>query len=308
MRPVSREAVWVAAALLLGACGRPGDSVSPTTVANFGVTSTTAPTMTTVPPATATSPPTTLAGAIHERPLPLPGSTVVLRFDDSLAPGVIEAVEEALPVVRQDFGDSGRLAVHAYGNVDLFVAAHDPRAQAQARKDAEGGIVASTTTGEIWIYGPRFAERSLSSRRLTVFHEYFHAVQAFLSSSRTGALPIWLREGSARYFELRTGGDHGLVDFGGRRANEIRASRPVESLRSLETSGGATFRGDTGDAYTLGFVATEYLVNAAGVDAVKHDFWAALRPGTDWHIVFANVFGTSVDQFYADFEAYRRTL
>mgnify|MGYP001792217878 CR=1 FL=1 len=63
-----------------------------------------------------------------------------------------------------------------------------------------------------------------------------------------------------------------------------------------------------GAAYTPVFVASEYLVNAAGVVAVKHDFWAALRPGTDWHIVFANVFGTSVDQFYADFEAYRRTL
>ncbi len=33
-----------------------------------------------------------------------------------------------------------------------------------------------------------------------------------------------------------------------------------------------------------------------------------LRTGTDWHTVFANVFGTSLDQFYADFEAYRMTL
>jgi len=314
MSQVRRRAAGLAAALglLLGACVGGGQYVSPattpTTVVASTTTTTAAPTTTTstAPPATTTS--TTTVAGITERRLSEPGSSIVLRYDAGVAPALLGSIEATIPFARTDFGDSGALVVHIYSDVETFVGAHDPRAQQQAREDVEAGSVASASGGTIWIYSPRFEQQSPSSRQLIVLHEYFHTVQAFLSSGRSGRLPLWMREGSARYFELRDGADHGFTDFARRRATEVRASRPMDPLENFETAGGASFRGGTGEAYTLGFLATEYLVNAAGIDVVKHDFWAALKPGTDWHTVFATTFGVSVDQFYADFEAYRVTL
>lgn len=305
--------------LLLGACAGGGDYVSPAAAPTPGVvpstsTSTSTSTSSTAPPTTTTTAPAptttsiALAAGVQERRLPTAGSSTVLRYDAGVAASALTTVEDALAIARDEFGDSGPLLVHIYSDVDTFVGAHDPRAQQQARDDVEAGSVATASGGVIWIYGPHFAEQTVANRPLVVLHEYFHTVQSFLSSGRSGRVPLWLREGSARYFEYRGGANHTLTDFSRRRATEVRVSRPLDPLENFETAGGPMFRGGGGEAYTLGFLATEYLANAAGIDVVKHDFWAALKPGTDWHTVFANSFGVSVDQFYADFAAYRATL
>ena len=133
-------------------------------------------------------------------------------------------------------------------------------------------------------------------------------MQVRLSSGRSGSTPLWLQEGTARYVEFGVAGDYGYTDYGRRRATEVRLSRSLENLQAYEAQGGATFRGESGGAYVLGFLASEYLETFKGRQAVQRDFWTALRTGADWRAAFMTVFGVSVDQFYADFEAYRQTL
>lgn len=292
--------VAVALALVLGACGGAGPSVAPAP----DTTTTLAPAVTTTASAPSTTT-TSVAPGIQQRAVVAPGSLMALRFDDAMAPDALATVEETLPVARQDFGDSGTLIVHVYAGADAFVGAHDARSQQRARDDIASGPVASSSSGAIWIYGPRYLERDRTTRRLIVLHEYFHTAQYFLSGGRSSRAPIWLTEGSARYFEARAGADHGYTDFNRRRDADVRLSRSLQPLQAYEASGGRT---DGGDAYTLGFVATDYLVNTKGIDALKRDVWAQLRTAPDWPAAFAAVFGMPLDQFYADFEAYRATL
>jgi hypothetical protein len=292
--------------LVLGACGGgTGHFAAP-------ATTTTAPPVTTpVRAATTTTAPgpwsaTPVAPGIQERRVEAAGgASLVIRFDDPMQQEALRTVEEALLVARQDLGDSGPLVVHVYSSAEAFVAGHDARSQQKAQQDVDSGATANTNSAGIWIYGPRFVDRDTSARRLIVVHEYFHTVQLSLSMERGARPPEWLAEGSARYFETRVGADHGYTDFDRRRDLDIRQSRALEPLQTYEGRGG---RLDAGEAYTLGFLASDYLVKAKGVDALKRDLWIQMRLTADWQTAFANVFGVSTDQFYADFEAYRATL
>lgn len=97
-------------------------------------------------------------------------------------------------------------------------------------------------------------------------------------------------------------------DFSRRHATAVRGARDLESPQSYENRGAAKFRGGQGEAYTLGFLAAEYIEQVSGADVLKRDFWAAMRSSSDWRTAFASTVGVSVDQFYADFQAYRTTL
>jgi hypothetical protein len=244
-------------------------------------------------------------GGTKERPIATSGSTVVIRYDTSVPPGIVDSVAETVGYARVDFGDSGPLVVNVYGTSRAFVSAHEPRAQEQARKDIEGGGFAFGGAGVVWIYAPTYAKGGSNSRRLTLLHEYFHTVQASLSGPRRARPPLWLIEGSAKYFELRTGADRGYAYFDRQREDQMVKSKPLGPLASYETEGASPARGGHGEAYTLGFVASDYLVERSGVDALKHDFWALLASTPDWKLAFANAFGISVADFYVAFEAER---
>ena len=296
----SAALLWVA--LLLAACRTSGSTAQQPATASPPTTS-----ATTTQPAPATTS-TTLPAGILQRPITVPGPAVLLRYDEGMAPEGLSIVEATIPVAYEALGEAGPLVVHVYASADNFVASHDPRLQDRARADVEGGLVATGGAGAIRIYGPRFLDRDTADRRLAVIHEYFHAVQARLSGGRSTTAPLWLREGTARYVERGVARDRGYIDYGRRRSTDVRSSRGLEALVAYEEPGGATFRGDSGGAYIVGFLASEYLESLKGRDAVQREFWAGLRSGTDWKIAFAAVFDVSVERFYADFEAYRQTL
>ena len=167
--------------------------------------------------------------------------------------------------------------------------------------DLEAGLVAFTNVGTIWIYGPPYLERPSAARRGIVIHEYFHTMQRELSRSMSQVAPFWLREGSARLVEYRIAGREGLLDYAVARASEVRRSYSFGSLQDLETRSDASSSG----GYTLGFLASEYLENLVGPDALRQGFWKSLSGGANWRQAFAATFGVSLEQFYADFEAYR---
>lgn len=244
-------------------------------------------------------------GPTKERPIAGSGSAVVIRHDSNVPPGILDSIEETVAYARREFGDSGSVVVHVYSTSETFIAAHEPRAQEQARKDIEGGAFALAGSGVIWIYTPTYAKSGTNSRRLTLLHEYFHTVQDSLSGPRRSQVPLWLVEGSARYFELRTGADRGYTYFDRERENEIAKSKALGPLAKYETEGASTARGGRGEAYTLGFVASDFLVQTKGVDTLKRYFWTLLASTPDWQTAFSKAFGTSVEDFYVAFEANR---
>ena len=207
---------------------------------------------------------------------------------------------------REAFGDAGALGVRLYCTVSELATARntDP---GETQREVTEGLVAFMQRGDIWLYGPSFQNRSSVEQRHTVYHEYFHALQRTLSRLRTTRAdvdhPYWLMEGSARYFENAVTPSE-LESF---RRNQVRRFERLPALDALETSGQARVIGGTGDAYTVGAVAVDYLVTKYGRDRVQTELWVALAQG-DWRSGFERVFEVSVDTFYAEFATYRQTL
>lgn len=208
---------------------------------------------------------------------------------------------------RTALGDVGALGIRVYCEVQEMADALGMPA-GEVQKDVTAGQVAFMRGGDMWIYGPSFELQPASTERQIVYHEYFHALQRSLSRSRYaigGGSPLWLIEGSARYFEHAVTTAE-LENF---RQSAIRRGDDRPALEDLERSGDARSEGGTGHAYTVGAVAVDYLVNTYGRERIQSDFWVALAaPGTGWRTAFLQVFGVSVDTFYSDFAAYRQTL
>lgn len=58
----------------------------------------------------------------------------------------------------------------------------------------------------------------------------------------------------------------------------------------------------------LGAVAVDYLVGRFGDDKLKKEYWTAAGATGGWRAAFLDAFGISTDQFYSEFESYRKTL
>ena len=61
-------------------------------------------------------------------------------------------------------------------------------------------------------------------------------------------------------------------------------------------------------SYPLGFMAVDFLVDNFGdLSALPAlvSFYDEIGPGTTWQDAFWSTFGISIDEFYAEFEAYR---
>ena len=215
-------------------------------------------------------------------------------------------ISDAASEAGQALGDSGAFTVHVHCDMNEYASALNMPVE-EARLAIDRGRVAHVRRRDMWIYGPAFEMRALSGQRRTLYHEYFHVVQAFLSSDRSGRsdvnTPLWLLEGSARYFEntVRQG------DLQSTRRTQIRRWDALPTLDQLEETGGAVATGGSGGAYTLGLVASDYLVTKYGRERLQRDCWVALA-AADWRSAFLQVFCVTVDAFYSDFEAYRATL
>jgi hypothetical protein len=149
----------------------------------------------------------------------------------------------------------------------------------------------------------------------------FHHTMVIAHASRnipsaTYSLPIWFDWGFARYAS-----HHYNITNGGHtqdREEALRSLRRVGSLRDASLDRSSDLRG-------AGFLAIEWLANHAGEHAVI-DFYRALgeqardpknaarqeRLGIElanaaaWQAAFETAFGMSVDDFYDQFEQYRR--
>ena len=241
-------------------------------------------------------------GAAREAPPERP-PWLTLHFGPRVSTASLVLISGAASEAREAFGEASAVGVHVYCDIEEYAATLRISSEEAQRQIAEGRF-ASILLSDIRIYGPRFERQPLVERRRIIYHEYFHAVQHSLSRNRSsrGERLLWLIEGSARYFENAIT-PRSLEAF---RQSQVRRWAALPELATLiDPVGADTIVGP--EVYRLGSVASDYLVTKYGRNLVQHDFWAALA-GTDWRSAFLQVFGVSLDEFYAEFETYRTTL
>ena len=244
------------------------------------------------------------AGAAREAPSERP-PWLTLHFSPRVSTASLVLISGAASEAREAFGEAGAVGVHVYCDIEEYAAGLRISSEEASRRIGERRF-ASILLSDIRIYGPSYERQTTADRRRIIYHEYFHAVQHSLSRNRSarGDLerPVWLIEGSAKFFESSMT-QRELEAF---RRSEVRRWAALPELSTFIDGAGSDAEFGP-EVYRLGSVASDYLVTKYGRDRLQHDFWAALAT-TDWRSAFLQVFGISVDEFYADFETYRTTL
>ena len=147
--------------------------------------------------------------------------------------------------------------------------------------------------------------------RSVMVHEYYHVLQSQTSGGFDAAQ--WLLEGGASWAAtgLRVRDKESTFD------DELVLSRRVITTRDAPPLDHAERDVDNWQ-YTLGALASEQLAQRSGADA-PFEFWRALLPQKfgplgrwqstpPWQVVFSDVFGLKVEDFYTKFAAWRSGL
>ena len=153
------------------------------------------------------------------------------------------------------------------------------------------------------------------ARTKILVHEAFHVLQEQLAGPRAlvsgdtdvpVAGPRWLSEGAAEYIAFRAVSDNGSASFEATRARWASVTKTVTGpLSSLEIATGTRALG--APVYDISPLAVARLV-VSSRDSALVAYWEAIGRGVPWREAFAAAFGRSVEAFYEEFEAYRRTL
>ncbi len=117
----------------------------------------------------------------------------------------------------------------------------------------------------------------------------------------------WLVIGTEMYIDVIYQPVAGSVGYevarGGQVNQTTRATVPLHSLETVSQDPGDQPAG----AHALAFLAIERLAALAGEPAI-FEYYRLLPLEETWEDAFAEAFGTTVDVFYADFEAYRKEV
>jgi hypothetical protein len=140
----------------------------------------------------------------------------------------------------------------------------------------------------------------------TIFHELFHVVQGLVRGNRPDRVG-WLHEGTAHYMAAVGLGESSIYSY----KDIMNRHRPRAAMvrGNLSALASPTMTSEDGDAdeYSLATVAIELLVQGkpdSGIGAIM-DYWKAVGTGVEFDEAFAGAFGTSPQEFYSKFEAYK---
>ncbi len=159
-------------------------------------------------------------------------------------------------------------------------------------------------------------------------HEFVHLVQHALCDCGNQG-PRWISEGAAEYFALDVEAAWGIdassrppaatnreiADAWAATYRNCRTGRlqegsdtcrwATESLRALEGAGQFDLAGGAVGAYDRASVAFQYLVDVSSEEAYLC-FLDEQAGGASWQAAFGGCFERSVDDFYTEFDGYRR--
>lgn len=274
-------------------------------------------------PAGAPAPPPTRPLPPPPPPDPGPGAPASYVFGPEVTQGQQTSLRQALDLgARYVWSSLGRelppFPVWAYADLEALVRVYAetaPTEPANARDIWTHGTFATVTFRKAWFAPNWLNESSRSNATKIAVHEVFHVLQSELAGDRAlnsgfedlpRAGPRWISEGWAELVAYLAIADARLTSMAGVRADWAQRTRssPV-TLQRLAFLRGHFDAG--GNAWGIMPLAVERLVGEGGAAKVL-SYFAAIGRGEAWENAFATAFGKSVDAFYAEFEAYRRTL
>ena len=222
---------------------------------------------------------------------------------------VREAIESIIAFYRDQYG------IQADPDFTIYIA-KDADALIQAQK-AGGRDVDEASVRAMWGSGMAWAgvdivgsqsswadssDADYSGALSVIAHEYFHMLQFGLSGAGWGSAqtPRWLIEGAAEWAAHEYALSAAIrYELGG----ALTGSLPIDASASL---GDRVEVELSNDAYQLGWTAHERLTTLSGTGSYV-EFWRRLGqaydttdPSPRWRDVFADVFGSSVNDFYVD--------
>lgn len=329
---MKRLAFWFTfLCLVLSACGpSPETLATQTAVAATATaaswtatpTATYTPTSTSTPTATRTLTPTSIPTRLPTNtatltPTPKP-AVITFNIADSVPQDQREIIQNGMTLAKSFLGDAGSVTVAADTDLNRLADQADQfykrSATSQASKDfrqnfQDGTWIAYGGTDGVWVWiSDRWKSKTVAYRNKTLVHEYVHIVQSFLSNKAvTNTGPIWLYEGSANYVAFQAMTSTSEYSLEQMRGDAITQSRGMLSPLSSMITFSDTTAEDTEYPYTVGYLATEYLVSSDNQSGLKNlrKFWQAQSDST-WQNAFKVTFGMTVDEFYPKFEEYRR--
>ena len=197
---------------------------------------------------------------------------------------------------RQQVATTQVLYAERYGTITsdvTFYLAANPVALADTYRRVRGkfpsdAFCADSSSKSIFI---------LASRCIPFSHEYFHAIQKYLSGDNYRGTPPWIYEGSAVYTDFQHRYSEGQTSY--EQAYTFLWSTLGIALHAWTE---ASTQGSR--ATTVGYVAMEWLADESSEHAII-DYFGALKSAEDWETAFERAFGLSVSEFYAMFEKYR---
>lgn len=231
------------------------------------------------------------------------GSQFTLDHDPAATADELAAIFTATAAAQAAMGDSGPLALSVVNRPYEYLA----------------GVLGLARFGTITVFLPRY--RELVGRIGPGFvpsfmaHEYFHTRQFSLMVAGGATheallyLPVWQVEGPAQYFAAEFDYARLGLDFAQYRRAMVALSKGTRAPLSTIVSSGSLYElADSEARYATIILASGYLVDSYGADALRSAYWTELGAGIPWSLAFERTFGVPVAQFYADFERYRAAL
>ena len=170
---------------------------------------------------------------------------------------------------------------------------------------AENGmmVIEVKTGSEIW------KTQIGESRNGVSAHEYVHVYQfqngcGSIAQEHLSA-PKWFYEGEAVLFSFKVMSEAGWSFPFSIQQMIPQAKQETGLLKSFETNEG-TSNANLLFAYPLFATAVDYLIKDKPITALD-DFCANIGKGQAVSAAFQNAFGITLEKFYEDFEAYRKT-
>ncbi len=167
------------------------------------------------------------------------------------------------------------------------------------------GIIAFASTDFLVIFSgsPVWDTLSPAVRVQVLIHEFIHIYQDDVLGVRDDASPMWFIEGMAEYVAFAAIESVGLIRAGAvydYQAWTVRSDwDAVPELHEIE--GIEDYQGSTGPVYGLSFLAVDRLLVDDSMEPLVL-YASEVSSGIPWREAFEHAFGTSLADFYAEFD------
>jgi hypothetical protein len=250
----------------------------------------------------------------------IPNSSYEINVDKSFPSSEINWIKEMLtftngsfPVLKNNsikvfVSGSGQWAKRTLENERLWVGNPDSKYPCDSFATSEGSCAGDNII-LLSFYNVQENQDWYVQRRSIPAHELFHIVQDYLSEmsfnlgpDHPKAIPTWLIEGSANYYGFYVVNRMGFNDY-----KESRSSRSWYDYSTGPQVPLIEYDNFSSDPYTIGQLATEYLVASAGFESLINIFKYSKTEKT-FSSAFKKAVGISLAEFYSKFESSRSLM